>query len=137
MKRGFLECIGDEWLLLADLSLLPPNNFMLKDAALAKEKVAFSERRCQKASVYIRAEILFFYPGNRSTCLCQVCTGTNCNCEYLRDPFFILRNRESFLENHKNLKRRPRDVTIVISANAGLFLEHILMALFSYILNGQ
>lgn len=136
MKRGFLECIGDEWLLLADLSLLPPNNFMLKDAALAKEKVAFSERRCQ-TSMYIRAEILFFYPGNRSTCLCQVCTGTNCNCEYLRDPFFILRNSESFLENHKILKRRPRDVTIVLSANAGLFLEHILMALFSYVLNGR
>lgn len=132
---------GGEWLLLVDLP--PQNYFMLCDASLAKEKVISSERRCQEASMDVRAEILFCYPGHRSPCSRPGCTGTkldqrNCNCEYLRHPFFILRNWDSFLENHKNLlKRRPRDVTIGLSASAELFLEHILIALFSYILKGQ
>lgn len=89
--------------------------------------------------MYVRAEIPLCYPGHRSPCSCLGCTGTkldqhSCNREYLKKTVFILRTWESFLENCKNLlKRRSADVTVGLSANAELFLEHILIALFSYI----
>lgn len=132
---------GGEWLLSVDLP--PKNYFMLSDAPLAKERVIFCERRCQEAGMHVRAGRVFCYPGHRSPCSCLCCTGTkldqrNCDCECLRNPFFILRTWDSFPENHKSLlKRKPGDVTITLSDNAELFLEHILIALFSYILNRQ